>query len=283
MHAAAVERLELKAELQRAVANAEFVLEYQPIIRLRDGRISAVEALVRWQHPTRGMLQPNDFIALAEETGLIVPLGRWVLEQACRQGKEWADRWQEIPLRMSVNLSGRQLQDPGLLADVRAAISESGLDPGLLVLEITESVLMKDGEATSRRLKELKELGLRLAIDDFGTGYSSLSYLKRFSVDILKIAKPFIDGLNAGGREEAQLARAIVRLGETLGLETVAEGIEAAEQHELLTELGCGLGQGFHFARPLGHLALANLVAASPTLGLGEGGGGRVIAFPGAS
>ena len=283
MHTAAVERLELKAELQRAVDSGEFVLQYQPIIRLRDGRITTVEALVRWDHPTKGMLQPNDFVGLAEETGLIVPIGRWVLEQACRDGKEWTDRLDDPSVCVSVNLSGRQLQDPGLLSDVRATLSATGLHPSQLVLEITESILMHESEATSARLRELKGLGLRLAIDDFGTGYSSLSYLKRFSVDILKIAKPFVDGLSSGGREELQLARAIVRLGETLGLETVAEGIEVAEQRALLSELGCGLGQGFHFSPPLGKDEIGELLRERGPLAVLAGPGAKVIAFPGAS
>ncbi len=266
MQAAARERLEMEADMRRALERHEFVLHYQPIVLLESGEIIGVEALVRWQHAERGMVPPGDFIPLAEETGLIVPLGSWVLEQACRQAREWQLEQQPgaVPLKISVNLSSRQLQEPDVVATVRAALADSGLPATTLVLEITESVLMQHTTLTLARLRELKELGLSLAIDDFGTGYSSLGYLQRFPIDILKIDKAFVD--DVGGDADAALARAVIALGDTLGMQTVAEGIEMLTQVDGLRKLGCKLGQGFHFARPLPPEALRLLLEASGQL-----------------
>jgi diguanylate cyclase (GGDEF)-like protein len=247
MHSEMVERLELTANLTRAIDQHEFALQYQPIVNLETGSIEGVEALVRWRHPTRGLLSPADFIPLAEETGLIIPLGWAILDEACTR----AARWQEAggpPMSVSVNLSPKQLTDPGLVEGVREALERSGIDPGSLILEITEDVLMHEVESTMRTLQDLKGLGVRLAIDDFGTGYSSLSYLERFPVDMLKIAKTFVDGL---GRQRSTLVEAVIRLGEALGLRIVAEGIETAEQLDRLRGLRCEQGQGYLFARPL--------------------------------
>jgi EAL domain-containing protein (putative c-di-GMP-specific phosphodiesterase class I) len=251
MQMAARERLELEADMRRALERGEFVLHYQPIVRLDDCEIIGMEALVRWQHPERGMVPPGEFIPLAEETGLIVPLGSWVLEQACRQVRSWQTGQQPgaVPLKVTVNLSGRQLQEPDVVATVRAALADSMLPASTLVLEITESVLMQHTSLTLARLRELKALGLSLAIDDFGTGYSSLGYLQRFPIDILKIDKAFVDAV--GSDTDAALARAVIALGDTLGMQTVAEGIEVLAQVDGLRKLGCELGQGFHFARPL--------------------------------
>ncbi|HEU4628594.1 MAG TPA: EAL domain-containing protein [Gemmatimonadaceae bacterium] len=251
MHAAVLQRLELEADLRRAVERGELQLVYQPIVELDGGRTTGVEALVRWQHPSRGLVAPPAFIPLAEETGLIVPIGRWVLAEACRQARRWQlDAPDNRTLTLSVNISGRQLLDPALTGDVATALADSGLDPALLTLEITESVLMQDTEATLATLHQLKTLGVRLAIDDFGTGYSSLSYLQRFPIDVLKIDKAFIDGVARGG-SDAVLARTIVTLAGMLQLTTVAEGVEHAEQHSHLLALGCARGQGYLFARPL--------------------------------
>ena len=263
MHADMVQRLELEAELRHAADRGELVLHYQPIVELASGRITRVEALVRWAHPTRGLLGPAAFVPLAEEHGMIGPIGRWVLDEACRQARRWQDRFPGAPpLSMHVNLSGRQLQQPGLIAEVAQSLEACALEPDLLTLEITETVLMADTDTVSQRLRDLKQLGVRLAIDDFGTGYSSLSYLRRFPIDMLKIDKAFVDGIGGigEGREDAALAHAIINLSHTLQLHTIAEGIELPEQAANLAELGCHDGQGYHFARPLGSEAMTDLL-----------------------
>jgi len=258
MHAQAVERLELEADLRHAIEQEQFVLHYQPIVLLHTGEITGVEALVRWQHPRRGMIAPPTFIPIAEETGLIVPLGRWVVRDACRQAARW-QRMRAQPLTLTVNVSGHQIQGDHMVEDVRGALEDSGLDPRSLVLEITESVLMQHSETLLHRLRALKSLGVRLAIDDFGTGYSSLGYLHRFPIDILKIDKSFVDGVGTTGSEPA-LARAVIALGETLRLQTIAEGIEQRRQLNGLQELGCEMGQGFYFARAVAPSAIDEIL-----------------------
>jgi diguanylate cyclase (GGDEF)-like protein len=250
MHEGVLERLELRADLQRAMTSGQLELHYQPLVRLNDASVSGVEALLRWNHPERGVVGPDTFIPLAEEMGLIVPIGRWALREACRQARQMQDLLpSNRPLTMSVNLSVKQLQHSDIVADVRDALAESGLAPGALTLEITETVMMSDTELAVLRLRELKQLGVRLAMDDFGTGYSSLSYLSRFPVDTLKMDRSFLrDGASP---EAAGLAAAVISLGETLQLDVVAEGIEYPEQWLGLRELGCDLGQGFLFARPM--------------------------------
>jgi diguanylate cyclase (GGDEF)-like protein/PAS domain S-box-containing protein len=250
MYADVRSRLEMEAALREAIDRGELTLHYQPIVALDTGAVYGVEALVRWEHPQYGHLLPQHFVPLAEETGLIVRLGGWVMREACGQVQQWRRAYPEISLSVSVNISGRQLQDAGITQEIQEALAQSGVDPGAVVLEITESVLMQQTESVLNRLRQLKALGLRLAIDDFGTGYSSLSYLQRFPIDILKIAKPFVDEVGAGVDKSA-LARAIVGLGETLKLRTIAEGIELAEQRAALIQLGCELGQGHLFAPAL--------------------------------
>jgi diguanylate cyclase (GGDEF)-like protein/PAS domain S-box-containing protein len=257
MHERVLERLELRGELQRALELDQLEVHYQPVVRLDHRVIHGVEALLRWTHPTRGSIPPLQFIPLAEETGLITPLGRWVLQKACRQGVMLHQRFpRQVPLTMSVNLSAKQLQSESIVSDVREALETTGFPPSALVLEITESVMMADAELAARRLQELKTLGVQLAMDDFGTGYSSLSYLSRFPVDILKMDRSFI----ASGEENAGLAAAIIALGETLRLDVVAEGIERVEQATSLRHLGCSLGQGFLFAKALTPEALVEFL-----------------------
>ena len=250
MYSASVARLELEGDLRRAVEHGgQFLLHYQPVVSLGTSQVVSLEALVRWQHPARGLVQPDDFVPLAEENGLIVDIGRWVLREACRQTRVWQET-SGLEVNIAVNLSARQLNDPDLLADVASALADSGLAPGSLTLEITETVLMRDPAVAVATLHRLKASGVRLAIDDFGTGYSSLSSLQNLPVDTLKIDKAFIDGI-CSGTEGAGLVEAIVRLAGTLALETVAEGVERSDQLESLQALGCKHIQGFYFSRPL--------------------------------
>jgi diguanylate cyclase (GGDEF)-like protein/PAS domain S-box-containing protein len=266
MHDTALRRLELKADLKRAVDNGEFFLHYQPIIELESGAISGLEALLRWNHPERGVVPPLEFIGLAEETGLIVPIGRWVLQEACRQAVLLRARFSiDPPLHMAVNLSARQLQRPEIVSEVREILTETGLDPSTLTLEITESVMMQDIDLSVQRLTALKELGVKLAVDDFGTGYSSLNYIQRFPVDILKVDKSFIDAFNTDPRKSA-LTATIIKLASDLDLRPVAEGIERADQLERLLDLHCDLGQGFYFAKPLPMEGVDQLLAARTAL-----------------
>jgi diguanylate cyclase (GGDEF)-like protein len=259
MYADLRERLDLEAALGAAIERNELVLHYQPIVELKTGAIYGVEALVRWDHPQYGRLMPQHFVPLAEETGLIVQLGGWVLWEGCRQLQVWRQQFPHLPLAMSINISGRQLQGAGLEEALRQAVTASGVDPTAVVLEITESVLMQQTDSVLERLQQLKAVGVRLAIDDFGTGYSSLSYLQRFPIDILKIAKPFVEEVSHGADRSA-LARAIIGLGDTLRLDTIAEGIEMAEQRASLIELGCTLGQGHHFWAALPAPAIGELL-----------------------
>ena len=250
MQEALLERLRLEADIVRALANGELFLDYQPVVTLDTRRLLGVEALLRWNHPIRHLLTPKDFIQVAEESGHVIELGRWVLQQACADWQRWCRETGAGPgLRVAVNVSGRHLQQGDLVRDVDAALRTSGLDPGCLVLELTESTIMHNTAANLERLHELKGLGVRLAIDDFGIGYSSLAYLHRFPIDILKIDRSFVSRLVAEG-EGPELARAVVMLGQTLGLDTIAEGIESDSQAAALLALGCKVGQGFLYARP---------------------------------
>jgi diguanylate cyclase (GGDEF)-like protein len=248
MHQAVVERLQLEAELQRALARHELVVHYQPTIELRTGRAVGLEALVRWQHPERGLLLPQEFIPVAEELGLILDLGSQVLREACTRAAEWRHLAGPEPLTMHINLSAHQLHQPDIVDEVAGVLAETGADPSQIVLEITESVVMHESDLLVERLERLRALGVKVAIDDFGTGYSSLSYLHRFPVDVLKIDKLFTHGVG-GSAGEAALAQAIVRLARTLHLRTVAEGVEKPRQLQGLRDMGCHFAQGHLFAR----------------------------------
>jgi diguanylate cyclase (GGDEF)-like protein/PAS domain S-box-containing protein len=263
MQHAAYDRLALKNDLELAIERGELTLHYQPIVRLATGAPSGFEALLRWQHPTRGNVPPLDFIPLAEETGLIVQIGRRILHAACRDGVRLnAAIAPSQTIRVGVNISARQLQRPELIDEVRAALASSGLPPELLVVELTESVMMRDIDLSSRRLRELKDLGVLLALDDFGTGYSSLNYIQRFPVDILKIDKSFTDALGTG--RNGLLTEAIVGLAGALDLVSIAEGIEHGAQADRLLELGCELGQGYLFSRAVPIQRALDMLVATP-------------------
>jgi diguanylate cyclase (GGDEF)-like protein len=251
-------RRELQAALEAAVACSAFTLAYQPIVALASGELAGFEALVRWPHPQWGMIQPDQFIALAEETGQIVALGSWVLDQAATDIARWrADLRQEPPgrggprdLHVSVNVSARQFAAPGFVAGVRRVLEATGLEPEALMLELTESVLLRRDERLHADLIELKAIGVKLALDDFGTGYSSLSYLRELPIDVLKMDKSFVDGI-AVSEQRLALAQGIVQIAQTLKLRVIAEGIESAAQRDLLTAMGCEFGQGYLLAMPM--------------------------------
>jgi len=248
MHSAVMQRLQLEADLREAIEKGQFILHYQPTVDLRTGRLAGVEALLRWWHPVQGIVSPSEFIPLAEETGLIMAMGEWALREACLQGARWQTQYGN-GVYVGVNLSPRQLQDPSLPSIVADALDRAGMRPELLVLELTESMLMDESEELIRSLRLIKAVGVRLAIDDFGTGYSSLSYLHRFPVDILKVDRAFVARIS-GRDDDDGLAGTIVRLGQSLQLKIIAEGIEDFEQLSALQAMGCQYGQGFYFARP---------------------------------
>ncbi len=248
MQAAARTKLTLELDLAKALDHQELFLVYQPTFDLQSQEVVGVEALLRWQHPERGLVSPGDFIPVAEAKGLIVPIGRWVLNEACRQAMAWQENG--CDLEIAVNVSARQLDDGVLIGDVKAALRRSGLDAGKLTLEITETALMRDPQLTATQLRALKELGVRIAIDDFGTGYSSLAYLRQFPADALKIDRSFIAEITTSHASDV-LIHTLVQLGKTLDIETLAEGIEEESQLHALQREGCDLGQGFWFSRPL--------------------------------
>ncbi len=270
MNVDAMGRLEMESDLRRALSLDELRVYYQPIMSLDSSDVSEVEALVRWEHPKRGLIEPGKFIPLAEETGLIVPLGYWVLQEACRQACEWhASYPDQRHLTVSVNLSARQLQEPDLVERVASVLSETGLSADFLKLEITETVMVGNSDTTIPKLHALKALGIRLAVDDFGTGYSSMAYLSRLPLDTLKIDRSFIEKMGKHGSDEA-IVRAIVGLAKTLNLCITSEGIETAEQLAELKTLGCDQGQGFLFSRPLPKSAVEAFFEAQPTAGQNE-------------
>jgi diguanylate cyclase (GGDEF)-like protein/PAS domain S-box-containing protein len=256
----ALRRLELETELRRAIDSYQLVLDYQPIVSLTTGDISGVEALVRWRHPERGTIAPHEFIPLAEDTGLIVALGEWVLADACLQGHRWHGLHPDLTI--SVNLSAHQVHHPDLMGVVRAALNVSGMDPRLLSLELTESVLMRDPDVAAMTLHGLKRLGVGLSLDDFGTGYSSLAYLHQFPIDVIKIDRSFVAGLGSSPQDSV-VCTAIVGLADALGLSTIAEGVETQHQLQRLTQLGCTAAQGYYLARPQSAAAIDEMLARS--------------------
>ncbi|MGH2682587.1 MAG: putative bifunctional diguanylate cyclase/phosphodiesterase [Actinomycetota bacterium] len=266
-HSGAIESLQLEADLRRAVERNEFVLHYQPVVELRSERIVGVEALLRWNHPERGLLPPREFLPLAEDTDLMVDIGRWVVDQASVQSRKWQRLFPvKPPLSVSVNLSATELRTGSVVEELARAAAESGLEPANLVLEFTESMMLGDADSTISVLKELKQLGVKLAVDDFGGGQSSLSQLLRFPVDVLKIDPTFVDGLDRGP-EDSALARAVVRLAKLLHLEVVAEGVEREGQVSALREIGCQMAQGFLFARPVEEATMTAVLERAAALG----------------
>ena len=267
MDAKAVERLMLETGLRRALVRQQFRVYYQPVIRLGSGKIAGVEALVRWEHPTRGLLLPKEFLGVAEDTGLMVRIGEGVLREACHQLRAWQERYPSVlPLTVSVNLSPRQFFHPELVAEI---LGETEIYPGSLELEITEGTMMSNGvHSADHALRNLKNLGVQLAVDDFGMGYSSLSYLKRFPVDFLKIDRSFIAGLGQdadGASKDAEIVRAMIDLTHALGLKAVAEGVETYEQLARLRNMKCDLAQGNYFSEPLPSEALEVILAEDLT------------------
>jgi EAL domain-containing protein (putative c-di-GMP-specific phosphodiesterase class I) len=249
MNIRAVERQSIEEGLRRALERREFTLHYQPKINLRTGAITGAEALIRWTHPTRGQVLPGQFIPIAEECGLIRPIGRWVLREACRQARAWVDAGLPVAT-MAVNVSAMQLRQENFLQSVFAVLQDTGLDPGSLELELTESVLMKHAESTAATLQDLREKGVRVAVDDFGTGYSSLSYLKKFPIDALKIDQSFVRQIGTAG-DDAAIVTAVINMARSLKLLVIAEGVETQEELEFLQAHQCEEGQGYYFSRPV--------------------------------
>jgi len=272
MHQSAVALLKLETELRLAVQNNDFAMHYQPIVNLKSGRIVGFEGLVRWMHLERGIVSPNSFIAIAEETGLIVPLGWWVLEESCRQARQWQDRFPiDPPLFISVNVSGKLFLKRGIVDRLMGILEATGLPPESLRLEVTENVVLEHVDTALDNLQQLRALGIQLSIDDFGTGYSSLSYLQRFHYDELKIDRSFVSRLSHGSDSRA-IVETILGLASNLGIGVVAEGVETAEQADRLRQMACPHGQGFWFSRPVSADDAGNLLAAGPEWFTGEGG-----------
>jgi diguanylate cyclase (GGDEF)-like protein/PAS domain S-box-containing protein len=261
MHARAMNLLQLETDLRRAIEREEFFVQYQPIVSLETSHLRGFEALVRWRHPTRGLISPIDFIPVAEETGLIIQIGEWVLRESCRQMQQWQTLFpSDPPMFISVNLSGKQFTQPDLINEVAHILDETGLNPRNLKLEITESVVMENIETATEMLKQLRALGVKLSIDDFGTGYSSLSYLHRFPIDTLKIDRSFVTQMS-DNNENMEIVRTVVMLAQNLGMDVVAEGVETTEQLSLLQRLGCEFGQGYFFSKPVDATSAEKIIA----------------------
>ena len=264
MYSRARKRLELESELRLAIEQEKLSLYYQPMVRLSTGKVACMEALVRWEHPERGLIYPEEFIPLAEETDLIIPLGHWVMQSACRQAREWTRLGSDgSPLVLSVNVSVKQFQHPDFVGAVEKILRDTGLDVSRLQLEITETVVTENVEYAAGQLKDLKRLGVQLAIDDFGQGYSSLGALRTFSLDNLKIDKSFVAGLGKNA-QDTSIVQLVIDLAHSLDMKAIAEGVESAEQLLLLQQMGSDLAQGYYFAKPLAVEAATALFADSP-------------------
>jgi EAL domain-containing protein (putative c-di-GMP-specific phosphodiesterase class I) len=260
----AIGRLRVENDLRRALERSELRLDYQPVVSLETDAIVSVEALVRWDHPQRGAIEPGEFISVAEEAGLIEPIGRWVLERACRDAVAWHRAWPDAaPLCVSVNLSAVQFTKRTLPETVGSILRTTAIDPACLSLEITEGVILRDMEAVSEALRKLKALGVRLVLDDFGTDYASLAIVTGLPIDVLKIDRSFVDGLGTEAGDTA-ITEAVVAMSRALSLEVVAEGVETAAQAEKLARLGCGCAQGFHFSRPVAADEITRMLADGP-------------------
>jgi EAL domain-containing protein (putative c-di-GMP-specific phosphodiesterase class I) len=247
----AIARLELETDLRRAIGFQEFKVYYQPILSLTDDQITGFEALVRWQHPNRGLLQPDDFISVAEETGLIIPIDWWVLREACQQLHFWQEKYpKDPPLTISVNVSSKHFAEQNLVGQIKNILEATSLDPQCLRLEITESVFMDNEEVNSDVFVQLRNLGIQLQIDDFGTGYSSFGYLQHFPIDTIKIDKSFIGNLDSKVTN-SEIVRTIVNLAQELKMDAIAEGVETPEQLDQLKEIACDFGQGYYISRPM--------------------------------
>jgi len=263
MYKKSIDRLEAENDLGRAVEQEQFVVHYQPIVSLQTGEVSAVEALVRWEHPQRGLLDPEEFVPMAEESGLVIPMGAQVLREACLRASEWQESHPRTPpLVMSVNLSARQLSRHDLAESVEGVLKETGLAGSCLTLDITETVYVRALAGNTATLDRLRGLGAKISIDDFGMGYSSLAYLKRLPADSLKIDRSFVRGLGEDV-EDTAIVHMIIELAHTLGLEVVGEGVEREEQARLLRDMGCDMAQGYHFAKPLPPEGIPALLSSS--------------------
>ena len=272
MHTVAVAQLQLENDLRRAVERSELVLHYQPVVRLTDEKIIGFEALIRWNHPTRGLLYPDDFLTMAEETGLIVVIGSWALVEAATRMREWQQAFGRADLTISVNVSGRQLISPSFVSDVDSILNMTGLPPNTLCIELTETILMENSETAMKTLQKLRDLGVQVHIDDFGTGYSSLSYLHRFPIDSLKIDRSFISHIETGD-ENLEIIRTIIKLAENLKMQTIAEGVENRVQQMQLLALGCHAGQGYLFSRAADSSAVRTMIGSGHWSGRANSGG----------
>jgi EAL domain-containing protein (putative c-di-GMP-specific phosphodiesterase class I) len=265
MRSRVIEHMQIENDLRRAIQRGELELYYQPVIRLHSGAVVSMEALLRWNHPERGMVGPLSFIPVAEESRLIIPIGRWVIEQACRQVAAWQQlKPDQAPMSVAVNISARQLADPELISHIEGSVRANRIDPSTLWLELTETAVLEDTDFVERSLRQLKGLGLRLVLDDFGVGFSSLGYLKRLPLSLIKLDRSFVENVTESPHDAA-IVRAVCQMAGTIGIGVVAEGVETEEQVRAARDLGCGYAQGFRFARPMPADEVEGLLEREPS------------------